>query len=87
MAEFRKGVASGAIKAPSRPTIGFQMRGPAKAFDWDTNTPATQIARWEMIMIPNATGAELNLPNSKPKDGGLWVMNEGTPAAHIMGQH
>ncbi len=87
MAAFRKDVASGRVKAPSQPSVGFQMRGPAKAFDWKTNTPTAEIRRWEMIMIPNVTGAQLNLPNSRPKDRGLWVMNEGTPAAHIMVEH
>jgi len=86
-AAFHKEIESGRIKVPVRPAVGFQMRGPAKAFDWNTNKPSAEIEHWEMVMIPNATGASLMLPNSKPADGGPWVMNEGTPGAHIMVQH
>lgn len=63
------------------------MRGPAKAFDWNSNTPSAEIKRWEMVMIPYATGASLSLPTSRPADAGPWVMGEGTPGAHIMIEH
>lgn len=86
-AALQKEIESGRVKLPTHTSVGFQMRGPAKAFDWNTNTAAAEIERWEMIMIPNATGASLNLPASKPEHGGLWVMNEGTPMAHIMVDH
>jgi hypothetical protein len=86
-AAIRKEIESGRMKPPTHPAVGFQMRGPAKAFDWDTNTPSAEIKRWEMIMIPNATGASLSLPSSKPANGGPWVMGEGTPGAHIMIEH
>jgi hypothetical protein len=86
-AALQKEIDSGRIKLPARPSVGFQMRGPGKAFDWTTNTASGEIKRWEMIMIPNATGASLNLPANRPADGGLWVMDEGMPAAHIMVEH
>jgi hypothetical protein len=86
-AALQKEITSGRIKLPERPAVGFQMRGPAKAFDWNTNTPSAEIKHWEMVMIPNVTGASLMLPNSKPADGGPWVMSEGTPGAHIMVEH
>jgi hypothetical protein len=86
-AALQREIESGRIRVPASPAVGFQMRGPANAFDWNTNTPAGEIKRWEMIMIPNATGASPSLPNSRPKDGGPWVMAEGTPGAHIMIEH
>jgi len=86
-AAIQKEIESGRINAPTRPTVGFAMRGPAKAFDWNTNTPSEEIKRWEMIAMPNATGASLSLPNRKPANGGPWVMAEGTPGAHIMIEH
>jgi hypothetical protein len=86
-AALQKEIESGRIKPPTRPTVGFVMRGPAKAFDWNTNTPSAEIKHWEIITVPNATGASLSLPSSKPADGGLWVMAEGTPGAHIMIEH
>jgi hypothetical protein len=84
---LKKEIESGRLKVPAHPAVGFQMRGPAKAFDWNTNTASGEIGRWEMVMIPNATGASLYLPNSRPAKGGPWVMNEGTPMAHIMVEH
>lgn len=86
-AAMQKEIESGRVKPPAYPAVGFAMRGPAKAFDWNTSTPSAEIKHWEMIQIPNATGASLSLPNSKPGNGGLWVMAEGTPGAHIMIEH
>ncbi len=86
-AALGKEIESGRIKVPVRPSVGFQMRGPATAFDWNTNAPSAGIDRWEMIMIPNATGVSLSLPSKRPPNGGLWVMFQGTPLAHIMVEH
>jgi hypothetical protein len=86
-AALQREIESRRIKPPTSPAVGFAMRGPAKAFDWNTNTPSGEIKHWEMIMIPNATGASLSLPSSKPANGGPWVMAEGTPGAHIMIEH
>jgi len=35
------------------------------------------------IAVPGATAQSLGLPNN-PKQGGVWVMNEGTTTAHLM---
>ena len=86
-AALQREIESGRVKAPAYPAVGFAMRGSAKAFDWNTHTPSGEIKHWEMIQIPNATGASLSLPSSKPANGGLWVMAEGTPGAHIMVEH
>ena len=86
-AALQKEIESGRIKPPTSPSVGFMMGGPAKAFDWNTNTPSAEIKRWETIQIPNATGASLSLPNSRPANRGPWVMAEDTPGAHIMIEH
>jgi hypothetical protein len=86
-AALQEEIKSGRIKPPTRPSVAFMMSGPAKAFDWNTNTPSGEIKHWEAIQIPNATGASLSLPNSRPANGGPWVMAEGTPGAHIMIEH
>lgn len=85
-AALKKEVESGRLKVPTHSAVGFQMRGPAKAFDWNSNTPSAEIKHWEMIMMPNATGASLSLPTSRPANGGPWVMGDGTPGAHIHGR-
>ncbi|HYB32471.1 MAG TPA: hypothetical protein VED45_03485 [Steroidobacteraceae bacterium] len=86
-AALQKEIESGRIEAPTRPAVGFMMGGPARAFDWNTNTPSREVKHWETIQIPNATGASLSLPNSRPANGGPWVMAEGTLGAHIMIEH
>ena len=35
------------------------------------------------IAVPNATAASLKIPD-KPSTSGMWLMDAGTPAAHIM---
>ena len=87
LAALKKETDAGKIKVPTHSAVGFQMRGPDKAFDWTTNTPSKEIKHWEMVMIPYATGASLALPNKRPADSGPWVMNEGTAEAHIMIEH
>jgi hypothetical protein len=86
-AALQREIESGRLEPPIRPTVGFMMGGPAKAFDWNTNTPSGEVKHWETIQIPNVTGASLSLPNSRPANGGPWVMAEGTPGAHIMIEH
>jgi hypothetical protein len=86
-AALQKDFESGRLEPLTRPAVGFMMGGPAKAFDWNTNTPSGEIKHWETIQVPNATGASLSLPNSRPANGGPWVMAEGTPGAHIMIEH
>ena len=86
-AALQRDIQSGRLEAPTQPAVGFIMSGPARAFDWNTNTPSREVKHWETIQIPNATGASLSLPNSRPANGGPWVMAEGTPGAHIMIEH
>ena len=35
------------------------------------------------IAVPNATTQSLGLPDN-PSQGGVWIMNAGTPTAHLM---
>jgi hypothetical protein len=86
-AAVQKEIESGGIKPPTVPSVAFMMGGPASAFDWSTNTPSKGIKHWEAVQIPNATGASLSLPSSRPEKGGPWVMREGTPGAHVMIEH
>jgi hypothetical protein len=83
---INKEVHEGKLSLPRKPSIGFRMAGPMKAFNWEKNEASREIARWEMIILPNVTGKDLSLP-TEPSGITPWVMWEGTPLAHIMVQH
>lgn len=84
-AAMQKEMESGRLTRPTRPAIGFMLR--SKTFNWNTNTPSADAEHWETIQVPDATGASLALPSSRVKMGEPWVMQEGTPGAHIMIEH
>jgi hypothetical protein len=79
-------IKSGKLKLPAHPTIGFQMRGPLSGYNAAANTVSPEIKSWQMVIIPYATGASLSLPE-EPTPGLPWVMNSGSPMAHIMIEH
>jgi hypothetical protein len=81
-----KEIREGKLSLPTRPSIGFRLAGPLKAFNWEKNEASREIERWEMIIVPNITGKDLSLP-TQPSGITPWVMWEGTPLAHIMVQH
>jgi hypothetical protein len=39
--------------------------------------------RHHTIAVPNGTAASTGFPDS-PQPGGVWLMNAGTPTAHLM---
>jgi hypothetical protein len=51
-----------------------------------TGEEIREIKSWQMVIIPYATGASLSLPE-KRTPGFPWVMNSGSPMAHIMVEH
>ena len=79
-------IKSGKLKLPDHPTTGFQMRGPISGYNAVANTVSSEIKSWQMVIIPYATGASLSLPE-QPTPGLPWVMNAGSPMAHIMVEH
>jgi hypothetical protein len=79
-------IKSGKLKLPAHPTMGFQMRGPLSGYNAATNTASTEINSWQMVIIPYATGASLSLPEERTP-GLPWVMDSGSPMAHIMIEH
>lgn len=79
-------IKSGKLKLPAHPTVGFQVRGPLSGYDAAANTVSTEIRSWQMVIIPYATGASLSLPEERTS-GLPWVMDSGSPMAHIMIEH
>jgi len=62
------------------------MRGPLSGYNAASNTVSDVIKRWEMVILPYATGQSLSLPE-KPQGNMPWVMEAGTWSAHIMIEH
>jgi hypothetical protein len=79
-------IASGTIVLPDRPTAGYRMLGPARAFNAKTGRVSKEIERWESIHVPYRTAAEMGLP-SEEQGGSLFVMSPGTYWAHVMIMH
>lgn len=71
----------GKLKMPVTPASLYSLSGGKDAYD-----PATKTAKARalfVIYVPYATGASLGL-SEVPARGTPWVMNPGTPKAHIM---
>ena len=77
---FREAKA-GTLKLPTTPALLYSLSGAKDAYD-----PATKSAKARslyVIYIPYATGETTGL-SEVPARGTPWVMNPGTPKAHIM---
>ena len=71
----------GTLKLPTTPALLYSLSGGKDAYD-----PATRTANARalyVIYVPYATGASTGLSET-PARGTPWVMNPGTPKAHIM---
>ncbi|MFN2316127.1 MAG: multicopper oxidase domain-containing protein [Gemmatimonadales bacterium] len=74
--------AAGTIKMPTLPAALWQLSGPPGSYDATTNT-VTGARHLYVIYIPYATTASTGIP-SIPSQDQPWLMNPGTPKAHIM---
>jgi hypothetical protein len=72
----------GKLKLPSGPAALWTLSGPAGS--WDPATNAVKGGRpLYVIYVPYATEASTGLP-TRPAAGIPWIMNPGTPKAHVM---
>lgn len=76
-AEVRRGT----LRMPTAPAALYSLTGPKDDFDPATNT-APKSKPLFVLYMPNATGASTGLPTTPGK--GPWLMNPGTPRAHLM---
>jgi len=71
----------GKLKLPDQPTLLYSITGARDAYDAATKTAkGTPLF---VVYIPYATSASTGL-SAIPQRGSPWVMNAGTPKAHIM---
>lgn len=75
-----KEVKEGKLKMPKEPRMLYVLSG--KGYDAASGKVIEGVVRW-VIYVPNATAESLGL-STKSKRGEPWLMDAGTPGAHIM---
>jgi hypothetical protein len=75
-------IRAGRLALPKQPAALYSLTGPAGAFNPRTGT-APKARPLMVIYVPFATPESTGLP-VQPMEGGAWIMNPGTPKAHIM---
>jgi hypothetical protein len=75
-------VSQGKIRMPGQAAL-YQIIGDSAS--WEPTTGALSRTRLLFVIyIPGATEASSGLPTRPPANGAPWLMNAGTPKAHIM---
>jgi hypothetical protein len=72
-AKFEAAEKAGMWPKPEFGSVFYNMNGPSQA----------QARSHATIAVPGATGQSMGLPENG-NQGGAWIMNAGTTAAHIM---
>ena len=75
-------VRAGRLAMPRRAALLYSLTGPAGSLDTATGT-APKAKPLFVVYLPNATVASTGLP-ATPVEGMPWIMDPGTPKAHIM---
>lgn len=75
-------VRAGRLTMPRRAAMLYSLTGPSGSFDTATGT-APEAKPLFVVYLPNATVASTGLP-ATPIEGLPWIMDPGTPKAHIM---
>jgi hypothetical protein len=75
-------VRAGTLAMPPNAAMLYSLTGPAGSFDTTTGT-APKAKSLFVVYLPNATVASTGL-SATPVEGAPWIMDPGTPKAHIM---
>ena len=75
-------VRSGKLSMPRHPAVLYSLTGPADSFDPATGT-APKAPPLFVVYVPFATGKSTGL-STTPVEGAPWIMDPGTPKAHLM---
>lgn len=76
-----KEITTGTLPMAKEPRMLYVTTG--KAYDAASNEVAEKYTRW-VIYVPGATTASTGLPAKPAGPGAPWLMDPGTPGAHIM---
>ena len=77
-----KEIHSGKLAMPRHPAVLYSLTGPADSFDSTTGT-APKASPLFVVYVPFATAKSLGL-SAAPVEGAPWIMDPGTPKAHLM---
>jgi hypothetical protein len=77
-----KEVRAGKLAMPKHPAVLYSLTGPADSFDSTTGT-APKAKPLFVVYVPFATDKSLGL-SATPVEGAPWIMDPGTPKAHLM---
>ena len=78
---FRE-VRAGKLSMPKHPAVLYSLTGPADSFDPATGT-APKAQPLFVVYVPFATAKSTGL-STTPVENGPWIMDPGTPKAHLM---
>lgn len=79
----RREIESGKLPMPEKPMSLYSLTGEPDAYDYSTNT-LRQARPLYVVYIPYATESTTGLASSPVSRGAPWLMDPGTPWAHIM---
>ncbi len=76
-------IKSGELELPRKPMALYSLTGPGDAFDYSTGEVKTTRPLY-VVYIPFATEETTGLSQKPASKGAPWIMEPGTPWAHIM---
>lgn len=79
----RKEIEKGKIELPQKPMALYSLTGSADSFDYTTGQVIDATPLY-VIYIPFATEESTGLSKKPASKGAPWIMEPGTPWAHIM---
>lgn len=74
---------SGRLRMPKQAAALWTLTGPWTAVDVNAGTVSTAVRALYEVYMPYATAASTGIPD-QPLRNGPWLMDAGTPKAHIM---
>lgn len=81
MAMVKTAMKDGTLQMPKPGSVAYAFRGAGDS--WGKDPAKIKGHSWQLISEPMETGKDLGLPE-KPEGTMPWVMDSGTPFAHIM---
>lgn len=78
-----KEIDEGEIELPEKPMALYSLTGSPKSFDYATGIVKNAKPLY-VIYVPNATEESTGLSKKPVSKGAPWIMEPGTPWAHIM---
>ena len=78
-----KEIEEGKIELPRKPMALYSLTGSAQSFDYKTGM-VQNVSPLYVIYIPYATQESTGLSKKPASKGAPWIMEPGTPWAHIM---